>query len=69
MRRRITAVIALGFVGACGRPTIALPDLVVPEDAVVDGVAIDVAIEVPGEDLDRSPGGVMVLPTLRLPSR
>jgi hypothetical protein len=69
MRRRLAAVsiIVLGIVAACGRPTVALPDLVVPADAVIDGVAIDVAIEVPGEDLDRSPGGAMVLPALQVP--
>ncbi|MBL8942101.1 MAG: hypothetical protein JNK45_03085 [Myxococcales bacterium] len=71
MRRPITAVsvIALAIVAACGHPSAALPDLVVPVDAVVDGVTIDAAIEVPGEDLDRSPGGAMVLPALLVPSR
>jgi hypothetical protein len=69
MRRQVAAVftVVLGIVAACGRPTTALPDLVVPADAVIDGVPIDVAIEVPGEDLDRSPGVSMVLPTLQVP--
>ena len=62
-------IFVIALIGvACDR-SVELPTLVVPEDAVVGDARIDVAIEVPIEDVDRQPGGTLVLPALLVDPR